>query len=110
MSNSNYLSIYDFALVLNSRYATKRKNLHLITSKSDLNELKEDVSEFDKLSLKMKLSNIAQEKGFSYHLHKLGFCFVTTPSHKAPLRELLWRSWKKLLIWSIYDGEISFYV
>ena len=64
LSDSNYLNLYNFALVLNGRYA-------------DVNTEEEMKKAFEEnLSLEYKLSNIAQAKGFATQLESIG-CFYT---------------------------------
>ncbi|MFI3253418.1 MAG: hypothetical protein R3Y63_03650 [Eubacteriales bacterium] len=86
MSNTNYLNIYDFALILNGRYENGLKDLHLINTKAKLEELGQKfIASFEKLSLEIKLSNIAQAKGYAKHLQALSCYYTDAPSHKKPL-------------------------
>ncbi len=64
LSDSNYLSLYNFALSLNGRYAGAKT----------AEEMK--IAFEDNLSLEYKLSNIAQAKGFAAQLESIG-CFYT---------------------------------
>lgn len=64
LSDSNYLSLYQFALALNGRYCGAETPAEMARAfESDL-------------SLEYKLSNIAQAKSFAPHLEKIG-CFYT---------------------------------
>lgn len=64
LSDSTYLNLYDFALVLNGRYCGAQTQ----------DEMKRAFEEG--LSLEYKLSNIAQAKGFAKQLEAIG-CFYT---------------------------------
>lgn len=64
LSDSNYLNLYHFALVLNGRYAG-------VIPEEDMKKAFEE-----DLSLEYKLSNIAQAKGFAASLEAIG-CFYT---------------------------------
>ena len=64
LSDSNYLSLYDFALALNGRYCGAQTQ----------DEMERAFEEG--LSLEYKLSNIAQAKGFAKQLESIG-CFYT---------------------------------
>lgn len=64
LSDSSYLSLYDFALVLNGRYC----------GAETVDEMKRAFEEG--LSLEYKLSNIAQAKGFAKQMESIG-CFYT---------------------------------
>ena len=64
LSDSTYLSLYDFALALNGRYC----------GATTQDEMKRAFEEG--LSLEYKLSNIAQAKGFAKQLEGIG-CFYT---------------------------------
>ena len=81
LSNSNFLHLYDFAVILNGRYnimCDKRYS----GNTNDLNSLfdlatKEDMeNSFEKLSLEYKLSNISQAKSFAKYLDKLGMLYT----------------------------------
>lgn len=77
-SQTNYMNVYDFALILNARYDEKLKNLNTESDKATIAKFKEDIIEsFSSLSLEFKLSNIAQAKGFAKQLDKIG-CFYTS--------------------------------
>lgn len=77
-SQTNYMNLYDFALVLNARYDNKLKGIDTETDKVKIAEFKNDILEsFSKLSLEFKLSNIAQAKGFAKQLDKID-CFYTS--------------------------------
>lgn len=78
LSSSDYMNIYDFAVVLNARYdpqiGVKFDNLETATQDRELVEKME--ASFAGLSLEFKLSNIAQARTFAHHLEEIG-CFYT---------------------------------
>lgn len=74
LSESNFINLYNFAVVLNARW-----ELGDNFKESDLlkeGKMKEFTAMFDKLSLEYKLSNINQAKGFAEYMDKIG-CFYT---------------------------------
>lgn len=81
LSNSNFLSLYNFAVVLNGRWSSSewvnacaehREEAYLSNEKviSDFTE------SFGKLSLEYKMSNINQAKAFAEYMDHIG-CFYT---------------------------------
>ncbi|MBE7006771.1 MAG: hypothetical protein E7424_06460 [Ruminococcaceae bacterium] len=68
LSVSNFLHLYDFAVVLNARYNYNGKEDTVNTKKLE--------EEFETLSLEYQLSNINQAKSFSKYLNAIG-CFYT---------------------------------
>ncbi len=80
LSNSNFIGLYNFALVLHNRWSqaskwntmtdAKKKNFYLHNKKNKY------IKDFDKLSLEYKLSNINQAKAFAKYLNEIG-CFYT---------------------------------
>lgn len=82
ISNSNFLNIYNFAIVLNGRWgafeewkAAKEKGMVEAFLRNRNNE-KRFAEEFGGLSLEYKLSNINQAKSFAKYLNEIG-CFYT---------------------------------
>lgn len=73
LSQSNYMSLYEFAMVLNARYQSKKEKEAGTTDK-DFREWMEEV--FNDLTLEYKLSNIRQAKAFAEHLEAIS-CFYT---------------------------------
>jgi hypothetical protein len=82
LSDSNFLNLYHFALVLHGRWgrmdAWNRAKKKGEEEKFLSNEkrIKEFEDEFDKLSLEYKLSNINQAKAFAKYMNEIG-CFYT---------------------------------
>lgn len=79
LSNSNYIHLFDFALILNERYCHSQQDGQ--KKEGFINKLehikREDMLEhFEGMSLEYKLSNIKQAKGFAKYLDKIG-CFYT---------------------------------
>ncbi|MDE6520096.1 MAG: hypothetical protein K2K91_06525 [Ruminococcus sp.] len=71
LSNSNFLSLYNFAVVLNGRWNGKEwKNF------SDKDTIEKLTESFNKLSLEYKLSNINQAKAFAGYMNMID-CFYT---------------------------------
>lgn len=73
LSDSNYLSLYDFALALNGRYCG-------VTSAEEMTRVFEE-----NLSLEYKLSNIAQARGFGPLLEKIGCFYTDRPVEYEPI-------------------------
>lgn len=81
LSESNYINLYHFAVVLNGRWESKEwKNAKKIgredsflSSETNIKKLEDS---FKKLSLEYKLSNINQAKAFSEYMESIG-CFYT---------------------------------
>jgi len=73
LSDSNYISLYEFALALNGRYCGA--------------ETEEDMKKAfeENLSLEYKLSNIAQAKAFAGHLNKINCFYTDRPVDFEPL-------------------------
>jgi hypothetical protein len=82
LSDSNFLNLYRFALVLNGRWgsidAWKEAKENGLEEKfiSDKERIQEFENSFDNLSLEYKLSNINQAKAFSKYMNEIG-CFYT---------------------------------
>ena len=82
LSDSNYINLYNFALVLNGRWghveewAKARKAGREESFLKDPKLAVEFAEQFKKLSLEYKLSNINQAKAFSKYLDVIG-CFYT---------------------------------
>ena len=68
LSVSNFLHLYDFAVVLNARYNYQGKERFITTRQME--------EEFNRMSLEYKLSNIHQARGFDGYLNAIG-CFYT---------------------------------
>lgn len=68
LSDSSFLHLYDFAVLLSVRRKLSGEDSEL--------QLPEFYAEFDKLSLEYKLSHIERAKYFSRYLHRVG-CFYT---------------------------------
>lgn len=71
LSQSNFIHLYNFAVALNGRYSHNGKE----------NEIEESVleSEFDRMSLEYKLSNIGQAKAFAKYLDKIDCLYTDRP-------------------------------
>lgn len=82
LSGSNFIHLYDFAIVLNGRWGCsedwkKAKNEGNVESFiRDEERKKAFASDFDKLSLEYKLSNINQAKAFAGYMDVIG-CFYS---------------------------------
>ncbi|MGN0270789.1 MAG: hypothetical protein ACI4CX_08875 [Candidatus Weimeria sp.] len=79
LSNSNYIHLFDFALILNERYRHSQKNGQSTADFiRELEDIKREdmLKNFEGMSLEYKLSNIKQAKGFARYLDKIG-CFYT---------------------------------
>ncbi len=82
LSDSNYINLYNFALVLNGRWghveewAKARKAGREESFLKDSKLAVEFAEQFKQLSLEYKLSNINQAKAFSKYLDVIG-CFYT---------------------------------
>ncbi len=81
LSDSSYLNLHNFAVVLNGRWnnaewkkAKEKKQEEEFLG--DKNVREEFSRSFQKLSLEYKLSNINQAKAFAYYMNKIG-CFYT---------------------------------
>lgn len=81
LSESNYIHLYNFAVILNGRWesggwkkAKEEKREHLFIL--DLENQSKIVDSFNKLSLEYKLSNINQAKAFARYMEEIG-CFYT---------------------------------
>ena len=82
ISKSNFLNIYNFAIILNGRWGAKEEwkkakenNTVEAFLKNEENQ-KKFTDEFGELSLEYKLSNINQAKSFAKYLNEIG-CFYT---------------------------------
>ena len=81
LSDSNFINLYNFAVILNAKYSYSD-----IKSADEAGKLEEYILDsknftafvetFNNLSLEYKLSNINQAKAFEYYLDKIG-CFYT---------------------------------
>lgn len=81
LSDSKFISLYDFAIILNGRWETtdwkeakKRGKEEQFFQNEDLKQKYRE--KFDNMSLEYKLSNINQAKSFAKYMHKIG-CFYT---------------------------------
>jgi len=81
LSDSNYLSLYNFAIILNGRWGNAGwKKAKLAGQEeeflSDGRTIEEFSAAFKSLSLEYKLSNINQAKAFAKYMNTIG-CFYT---------------------------------
>ncbi len=81
LSNSNFINLYNFAMVMNGRWnnaAWKQAKMLGQEEKflSNKTIIREFADKFKMLSLEYKLSNINQAKAFAHHMEKIG-CFYT---------------------------------
>lgn len=82
ISNSNFLNIYQFAVILNGRWSAiepwkKAKEEGKVEEYLQNEENKKKFTEgFENLSLEYKLSNINQAKAFAGYMNEIG-CFYT---------------------------------
>lgn len=80
LSNSNFIGLYNFAIVLHNRWsATEKWSNASPEQRKDfyLHEKKEEyIESFHDISLEYKLSNIGQAKAFAGYLNEIG-CFYT---------------------------------
>lgn len=82
ISDSNFLNLYNFAIVLNGRWSAisewkKAKEEGTVEEYvRDESNLKRFTEQFNKLSLEYKLSNINQAKAFARYMDEIG-CFYT---------------------------------
>lgn len=81
LSDSSYLNLHNFAVVLNGRWDNKEWKLAKKNGQEELFLANDTVREgfsqsFQKLSLEYKLSNINQAKAFARYMDQLG-CFYT---------------------------------
>lgn len=81
LSDSNFIDLYNFAVVLNAKYSQKEmieadKNGKIDEFILDSENLVKYTSMFNNLSLEYKLSNINQAKAFGKYLDEIG-CFYT---------------------------------
>ena len=79
LSDSNFINLYNFAIVLNGRWSNENwKKAKLAGQEeqylSDSKVVEEFTESFRKLSLEYKLSNINQAKAFAKYLNMIG-CF-----------------------------------
>ena len=81
LSNSNFINLYNFAVVLNARWETyneedteKKWETEEFIQNADKEQ--EFVDHFANMSLEYKLSNINQAKGYAGYLEEIG-CFYT---------------------------------
>lgn len=84
LSDSNYINLYNFAIILNGRWeSTGWKKAKLAGQEEqflkDDNAIDEFIDSFKSLSLEYKLSNINQAKAFAKYMNELG-CFYTDKS------------------------------
>ncbi|MCM1498694.1 MAG: hypothetical protein NC124_09535 [Clostridium sp.] len=73
LSQSNYISLYEFAVVLNARYKDGAVEEYGIVDEKCRKQMEKD---FHELTLEYKLSNIRQAKAFAEHLEDIE-CFYT---------------------------------
>ena len=82
ISNSNFLNIYNFAVVLNGRWDAleewkkAKENGNVEEFLQDKDNQKRFTKKFGELSLEYKLSNISQAKAFAKYMNEIG-CFYT---------------------------------
>ena len=81
LSNSNFINLYNFAVILNAKYSYSDmkeadKSGKLEEYILDSNNFDSFASIFNNLSLEYKLSNINQAKSFDRYLNEIG-CFYT---------------------------------
>ncbi|EGG91641.1 hypothetical protein HMPREF0491_00307 [Lachnospiraceae oral taxon 107 str. F0167] len=84
LSDSNYINLYNFAIILNGRWSNKSwKNAKLLGHEEEFlkddNAINEFVESFKSLSLEYKLSNINQAKAFAKYMNEI-VCFYTDKS------------------------------
>lgn len=84
LSDSNFINLYNFAIILNGRWGnTAWKKAKLVGQEEqflkDDNAISEFVDDFKSLSLEYKLSNINQAKAFARYMNEIG-CFYTDKS------------------------------
>jgi len=84
LSDSNYINLYNFAIILNGRWRSEGwKKAKLAGQEeqflNDDNAIAELTDCFKSLSLEYKLSNINQAKAFAKYMNELG-CFYTDKS------------------------------
>lgn len=84
LSDSNYINLYNFAIILNGRWgSTGWKKAKLAGQEEqflkDGDAMLEFIDSFKSLSLEYKLSNINQAKAFAKYMNELG-CFYTDKS------------------------------
>lgn len=84
LSDSNFINLYNFAIVLNGRWGDEGWKCAKSIGKEDcyLKDaavMKRYADEFKELSLEYKLSNINQAKSFAKYLNEIG-CFYTDKS------------------------------
>lgn len=81
LSDSNFLNLYNFAIVLNGRWNSSGWKLAKETGKEErfINDIKSEqqfTEDFKNLSLEYKLSNINQAKAFARYMNEID-CFYT---------------------------------
>lgn len=82
ISDSSYISLYNFAIVLNGRWGEvnnwkkAKKEERIEEFLADEQRINEFAKSFSKLSLEYKLSNINQAKAFAKYMDMIG-CFYT---------------------------------
>lgn len=85
LSESKFINLYNFALILNGRWKcenewkTAKESGQVENFLSVISEKKDFEILFDELSLEYKLSNINQAKAFTKYLNEIG-CFYTDKS------------------------------
>jgi hypothetical protein len=85
LSESNFLNLYNFAMILNGRWNCQndwkkaRDNGQEEEFVSDEKRKDEFTEAFDKLSLEYKLSNINQAKAFDRYLNMIGAFYTDKP-------------------------------
>ena len=80
-SESNFINLYNFAMILNERWSTDQWKKAKATGTeeaflTDRNVIGACAASFKKLSLEYKLSNINQAKAFAEYMNEIG-CFYT---------------------------------
>jgi len=85
ISESNFISLYDFAIILNGRWDevdrwnNAKENGSLASYLKDKKVIERFAESFKGLSLEYKLSNINQAKAFAKYMNEIG-CFYTDKS------------------------------
>ena len=91
LSESNFINLYNFAVVLNGRYQTEEwkkakeegKVEEFLNNKTNINNF---TNQFKELSLEYKLSNINQAKSFAKYMDSIG-CFYTNKQVDFELKD-----------------------
>ena len=81
LSDSNFINLYNFAVILNGRWSNNKWKEEKLAGREDEYLMDDEnktafTEDFKKLSLEYKLSNINQAKAFAKYMHEIG-CFYT---------------------------------